>query len=117
MISDELGIDRVEIRLRNVIKNPEPGMIYETINGAHIATAGTEECLKKVAAAIKWGETKKKEKIKANKAYGIGFATGCYLSGTKLSAHNACAAIVRVCEDGSVNYLTGATDVGMGSTR
>jgi 4-hydroxybenzoyl-CoA reductase subunit alpha len=116
MIADELGIDRVEMRQRNIIKNPEPGTIYETINGAHIATAGTEECLTKVAAAVKWEkETKKRERVKGNRAYGIGFATGCYLGGTQLSAHNACAAIVRVCEDGTVNYLTGATDVGMGS--
>ncbi len=115
MIADELGIDRVEIRHRNLIKNPEPGTIYETINGVHIATAGTEECLTKVAAAVKWEERKKKERVKGNKAYGMGFATGTYLSGTQLSAHNACAAIVRVCEDGTVNYLTGATDVGMGS--
>ncbi len=115
MIADELGIDRVEIRHRNIIKNPEPGTIYETINGAHIATAGTEECLTKVAEAVKWEERKKKERVKGSKAYGMGFATGTYLSGTQLSAHNACAGIVRVCEDGSVNYLTGATDVGMGS--
>jgi len=115
MIADELGMDRVEIRHRNIIKNPEPGTIYETINNVHIATAGTEECLTKVAEAVKWEEIKKKERVKGSKAYGMGFATGTYLSGTQLSAHNACAAIVRVCEDGSVNYLTGATDVGMGS--
>ena len=29
--------------------------------------------------------------------------------------HQSCAAIVRLCEDGTVNYLTGATDCGQGS--
>ena len=115
MIAEELGIDPVEIRLRNIIKNPEPGTIYETINKVHVATAGTEECLQRVAEAINWEERKKVKKVDGHKAYGMGFATGTYLSGTNLSAHNACAAIVRVCEDGSVNYLTGATDVGQGS--
>jgi CO/xanthine dehydrogenase Mo-binding subunit len=110
MIAEELGIDRVEIRLRNVIKNPEPGAIYETINKLHVATAGTEECLQKVLDTVKW-----KKRQDGYKAYGTGYATGTYLSGTNLSAHNACAAIVRICEDGSVNYLTGATDVGQGS--
>jgi 4-hydroxybenzoyl-CoA reductase alpha subunit len=112
MIAEELGMDRVEIRLRNVIKNPEPGTIYETINKLHVATAGTEECLKKVRDAVNW---EKRKKVDGYKAYGTGYATGTYLSGTNLSAHNACAAIVRICEDGSVNYLTGATDVGQGS--
>ena len=115
MIAEELGMDRVKIRLRNVIKNPEPGTIYQTINKLHVATAGTEECLEKVREAVKWEEYKKVKKVDGYKAYGMGFATGTYLSGTNLSAHNACAAIVRICEDGSVNYLTGATDVGQGS--
>jgi 4-hydroxybenzoyl-CoA reductase subunit alpha len=53
--------------------------------------------------------------VEGDKAYGLGFAAGAYLSGAKLSGHNACAAIVRICEDGSVNLLTGATDVGQGS--
>ncbi|MFC1871856.1 xanthine dehydrogenase family protein molybdopterin-binding subunit, partial [Chloroflexota bacterium] len=116
MIGEELGLDPVEMRLRNIIKNPEPGTIYETVNKLHVATAGTEECMVKVAEAVNWEERKKAERVvKGDKAYGMGFATGTYLSGTQLSAHNACAAIVRVCEDGSVNYLTGATDVGQGS--
>ncbi|HME41531.1 MAG TPA: xanthine dehydrogenase family protein molybdopterin-binding subunit [Syntrophorhabdales bacterium] len=113
MIADELGIDRVEMRQRNIIKNPKPGTIYQTINDIHVATAGTEECLQKVAEAVGWG--KKREKVKGNKAYGIGLVAAAFLGGTQLSAHNACACIVRVCEDGTVNYLTGATDVGMGS--
>ena len=115
MIAEELGIDPVEMRLRNVIKNPKPGEIYETINKLTLATCGVEECMEKAAGAINWKERKKDERIKGSKAYGIGFACGTYLSGTKLGGHNACAAMVRICEDGSVNYITGASDVGQGS--
>ncbi|MFC2051015.1 xanthine dehydrogenase family protein molybdopterin-binding subunit [Chloroflexota bacterium] len=110
MIAEKLGMDRVEIRLKNIIKNPKPGEIYETVNKLHVATAGTEECMQKVRDAAGW-----KSRQDGYKAYGTGYASGTYLSGTNLSAHNACAAIVRICEDGSVNYLTGATDVGQGS--
>jgi len=115
MIAEELGIDPVEMRLRNAIKNPKPGQLYETINKMHLATCGVEECLEKAAKAIRWEEKRKEERVKGEKAYGIGFAAGTYLGGTKLSGHNACAAMVRICEDGSVNLLTGATDVGQGS--
>lgn len=115
MIAEELGIDPVEIRLRNAIENPKPGKIYETINKLHLATCGVEECIEKAAEAIRWEEKKKVERVRGDKAYGIGFACGTYLGGTKLSGHNACAAMVRVCEDGSVSYITGATDVGQGS--
>jgi 4-hydroxybenzoyl-CoA reductase subunit alpha len=113
MIAEELGIDPVEIRLRNSIPNPKSGKVYVTVNEVHVATCGVQECIEKVAKAVNWKSRKKK--VVGDKAYGMGFAAATYNSGTKLSAHNACAAIVRVCEDGSVNYLTGATDVGQGS--
>jgi 4-hydroxybenzoyl-CoA reductase subunit alpha len=113
MIAEELGIDPVEMRLRNAIKNPKPGKIYQTVNELTVATCGVEECIEKTAGAIHWKE--RKRKVEGDKAYGLGFAAGAYLSGAKLSGHNACAAIVRICEDGSVNLLTGATDVGQGS--
>jgi 4-hydroxybenzoyl-CoA reductase subunit alpha len=45
MIAEELGIDPVEIRLRNAIKNPKPGKIYETINELTVATCGVEESI------------------------------------------------------------------------
>ncbi|HEY55265.1 MAG TPA: molybdopterin-dependent oxidoreductase [Dehalococcoidia bacterium] len=115
MIAEELGLDPVEIRLKNSIENPKPGEIYETVNDVHVATCGVQECIEKVAEAVNWKARKGQKKVEGDTAYGMGFAAATYNSGTKLSAHNACAAIVRVCEDGSVNYLTGATDVGQGS--
>ncbi len=115
MIAEELGMDPVEMRLKNSIENPEQGKIYETVNKVHVATCGVKECIEKVAEAINWEERKRTKKVDGHKVYGIGFSAATYNSGTKLSAHNACAGIVRICEDGSVNYLTGATDVGQGS--
>jgi 4-hydroxybenzoyl-CoA reductase alpha subunit len=115
MIAEELGIDPVEIRLRNAIDNPKPGEIYETCNEVHVASCGMKECIEKVAEAVDWKNAKGQKKVEGAKAYGLGFAAATYNSGTKLSAHNACAAIIRICEDGSVNYLTGASDVGQGS--
>jgi len=115
MIAEELGLDPVEIRLKNAIENPKPGEVYETVNEVHVATCGIKECIEKVAEAVNWKKVKGQKKVEGSKAYGMGFAAATYNSGTKLSAHNACAAIIRVCEDGSVNYLTGASDVGQGS--
>jgi 4-hydroxybenzoyl-CoA reductase subunit alpha len=114
MIAEELGIDPVEIRLRNSIDSIKGGeKVYVTVNDVHVASCGMKECIEETAAAVNWKTRKKR--VEGSKAYGMGFSAATYNSGTKLSAHNACAAIVRVCEDGSVNYLTGATDVGQGS--
>jgi 4-hydroxybenzoyl-CoA reductase subunit alpha len=113
MIAEELGIDPVEIRLKNAVEDPKGGEIYTTVNDVHVASCGMKECIEKTAEAVNWKSRQKK--VEGSKAYGLGFAAATYNGGTKLSAHNACAGIVRVCEDGSVNYLTGATDVGQGS--
>jgi 4-hydroxybenzoyl-CoA reductase alpha subunit len=115
MIAEDLGIDPVEIRLRNAVENPPPGKIYYTINKLTVATCGIKECIEKAAEAIYWKERKKKEKIDGFVARGVGIGAGSFLSGARLSGHNACSAIVRVCEDGTVNLLTGASDVGQGS--
>jgi len=62
MIAEELGIDPVEIRLRNAIKNPKPGKIYETLNKVHIATCGIEEGLEKVSESIIGKREKRRKK-------------------------------------------------------
>ena len=65
MIAEELGIDPVEIRLRNAIKNPKPGKIYETINKLHVATCGVEECIEKAAEADQLeGEEEEEKDVK-----------------------------------------------------
>lgn len=115
MIAEDLGLDPVEMRLRNAIENPKPGEIYKTINKLNVATCGVKECIEKTAEAINWKERKNTKKVEGHKSYGLGFAAAAYNGGTKLSGHNACAALVRICEDGSINLLTGATDVGQGS--
>ena len=46
---------------------------------------------------------------------GAGIGTGTMGGGSKQRGHQACAAMLRLCEDGTVNYLTGATDCGQGS--
>ena len=115
MLAEELGLDPLEMKLKNAIENPKPGEVYETINKVRVASCGVIECIEKTAEAINWKERKKTKKVEGHKSYGIGFATAAYNSGTKLSGHNACAAIVKICEDGSINLLTGATDVGQGS--
>lgn len=115
MIADELGIDPLEMRLRNAIDPPKPGSIYETINQLHVATCGIKECLEKTAKAVDWKERIGAKKVDGNIAWGMGIAASAFPSGVKHGGHSSCAAIIRICEDGSVNLLTGATDVGQGS--
>ena len=115
MIAEDLGIDPVEMRIRNAIDNPKPGTIYETINKVTLKTCGLKECIEKVVEDPLWRD---RDKIPANEgdiSWGVGLSSTAYLGGARQMGHQACAAIVRICEDGTVNLITGATDSGQGS--
>ncbi len=115
MMAEKLGIDPVEIRMRNAIDNPKRGEIYRTINGVTLKTCGLKEAIQAAVKDPLWAEKDKKPKKNGPISYGVGMSGTSYLGGARQLGHQSCGAIVRICEDGSVNYLTGATDCGQGS--
>jgi len=115
MIAEELGIDPVEIRMRNAIDNPKPGTIYGTINEVTLKTCGIKECIEKIARDPIWRDRDKIPRKEGNISWGVGLSGTSYLGGARQMGHQACAAVVRICEDGTVNLITGATDCGQGS--
>lgn len=115
MIAEELGIDPVEIRMRNAIDNPKPGAIYETINKVTLKTCGIKECIEKLARDPIWRDRDKMPRKEGNISWGVGLSGTSYLGGARQLGHQSCAAVVRICEDGTVNLITGATDCGQGS--
>jgi 4-hydroxybenzoyl-CoA reductase alpha subunit len=115
MIAEELGIDPVEIRMRNAIDNPKPGTIYETINKVTLKTCGIKECIEKIARDPTWRDRDKMPRKEGSISWGVGLSGTSYLGGARQLGHQSCAAVVRICEDGTVNLITGATDCGQGS--
>ena len=115
LMAKELGIDPVEIRLRNSIDNPKPGEIYYTVNKLRVATCGIKECIEQTAKLFEWDKYHKTKKNEGPIARGAGIGASAFLSGARLTGHNSCSAVVRINEDGSVNVQTGASDVGQGS--
>jgi len=109
MMAEELGIDPVEIRLKNAIHAP-----HETINKVTVFSCGLSEGVKTLAERPEWKE-RGKRKQEAPIAHGVGLSGTAYLGGARQRGHQSCAAVVRLCEDGSIDYLTGATDCGQGS--
>jgi 4-hydroxybenzoyl-CoA reductase subunit alpha len=115
MLAEELGIDPVEIRMRNAIDNPAPGDEYRTINGIGFKTCGLKEAIKAVSRDHLWADRDKMKRKEGPKSYGVGISGTTYQGGARQLGHQSCAAIVRICEDGTVNLVTGATDCGQGS--
>ena len=103
MICDDLGLDKVEMRLRNFRKK---GDVLP--NGDKLRSYAMPECLKEAAKKIKWKEKHGKKKFR-----GLGIGTASMFSG----AHNfpfASAAMVRLNHDGRVILYTGQTEFGIG---
>jgi 4-hydroxybenzoyl-CoA reductase alpha subunit len=107
MIAEDLGIDPVEIRLRNA---HHPGDIMP--NKARISSCGLTQCIQKASEKERWRE----QRVKVSKDQGIGISCWAYVSAAKQLAHDSTAAIIKVFEDGTVTLLTGASDIGQGSS-
>jgi xanthine dehydrogenase molybdenum-binding subunit len=106
-MAEELGIDPLEIRLRNA---NEAGDV--TVSGARFLSCGFKECLTRSAEASGW-----KEKRGKTKPRGIGMAGFIHTGGGGISAHggNFSSAFIKVEYDGTVDLMTGVPDVGQGS--
>lgn len=111
MMAEELGIDPVEVRLKNAITAP-----HETVNKITVDSCGMIEGLQTIAETPNWKERKERKKgTEGPISHGVGLSATAYLTGARQRGHQSCGAIVRLCEDGTVDYLTGATDAGQGS--
>jgi len=106
-----LGIDPVEIRLKNarqkgdILPNQDP-----------VRNCGLVECVERVAETTQFKEKYARNKLltKTKIRKGIGMGVSSYFSGS-LIYPNASAAIVKLNDDGTVSLITGALDVGQGA--
>lgn len=106
MIAEDLGIDPVDIRLKNAL---HPGDI--TPNKFRVQTCGLRECIQISAQQTRWAE-----KIKSPiQGQGVGISAGAFISGMAIPPHTTSGAQVKLHEDGGVSLFTGVTEIGQGS--
>lgn len=112
IIAEELGINPVEIRLKNARKKGEV-----LPNGDSIKNAGLIECIEEAAKKTdfinKYRENKDNGKGGRFRK-GIGLGVSGYFTGTLIYPNNS-AAIVKFNDDGTVKCYTGALDIGQGA--
>ena len=112
MAAEELGIDPIELRLKNAMV---PG--DEIPEVAVISSCGLVESLQEVAKMSDW----KRKRAEYKKGGGKGIGIGCYsfISGGVFNWFNTqfpfSTAEVRAFDDGTVHLLTMASDIGQGS--
>ncbi|MBI3094569.1 MAG: 4-hydroxybenzoyl-CoA reductase subunit alpha [Rhodocyclales bacterium] len=111
----ELGLDPIEVRRRNLLQAPT-----DTINGLKITSYGLPECLDWIEAASGWKERKGKLGRDGNIGRGLGMACSHFVSGSAKPVHWSgephAVITLKLDFDAAVTILTGASDIGQGSS-
>lgn len=111
-MADELGLDHFAVRRINLL----PRVPYVTAYAQRVMSYGLPECLDKVMKASGWAE----RRGRMPKGRGLGLACSHFVSGTSTPKHwtGEPHAVVnlRLDFDGGITVLTGAADIGQGSS-
>lgn len=110
IIADKLGMDPLELRLKNGVRTGD-----RTATGAVVRSCGLAKCLESAAEKIGWKE--KRAHPEPNR--GLGLSCGVHFTGIRLPAMpdaDFAGASIMVNDDGSVNLATSCVDIGQGST-
>ena len=110
-MAGELGLDVIAVRRVNLLSAP-----CESLNGLRIESDVLKECIDWVEKESGWAERKNN----MPKGKGLGFACSHYVSGSAKPIHwtgEPHAVInLKLDFDGGITALTGASDIGQGST-
>jgi CO/xanthine dehydrogenase Mo-binding subunit len=96
VIADALGLDPLDFRLRNIVREGEEGP-----TGQVLTAVGLEECLRRAAAAIGWSERR------PGPGRGKGIACGWWTT-----TGGSSGVYVKINPDGTVALNTGAAEIG-----
>ncbi|MBW2611012.1 MAG: molybdopterin-dependent oxidoreductase [Deltaproteobacteria bacterium] len=115
IIAEKLKMDPIALRLKNA---RIPG--EELPNGDNVHNCGLQACIQKAVSKTDFSKRRhcfpNTEKISAHRPikHGIGLGVSSYFGGS-LIYPNSSSAIVKMNDDGSVDLLTGAIELGQGS--
>ncbi|RLA85271.1 MAG: aldehyde oxidase, partial [Deltaproteobacteria bacterium] len=106
MIAEELGIDPMEIRLKNGLKAGE-----ETATRSKIKSCGLQEAIRTAAEKASWKE--KRQKLPKGK--GIGMGCVAIMCGFPMGFRSGSSCYVKFNDDGQATIVTGIVDNGQGN--
>jgi CO/xanthine dehydrogenase Mo-binding subunit len=106
MIAEHLGVDPVQMRLRN---SRQPGEFTST--GSRVWSCAMDETIKKAAAAANW-----QEKFgKLPPFHGIGIGTNSVQTGFPMGIRGGSQSFIKFNEDGEATVMSGVVDNGQGN--
>ncbi|MEE4266070.1 MAG: molybdopterin cofactor-binding domain-containing protein [Desulfobacteraceae bacterium] len=111
IIADRLGMDPLELRLKNYRGLGE----IDPVLDQEIRSNGLKECLEKGAESSGWVKKRLQEPGKGPKKRGIGLSVMLHGTGAGKALPDPAAATIMINADGSVNLVTAAADEGQGN--
>lgn len=106
IMAEELGMDPLELRLRNARQAGET-----TPTGSYVQSCGLSQCIEQSAEKAGWQD--KYGKLPAY--HGIGLGTNSVQTGFPLGIRGGSAAIIKFNEDGGATLISGVVDNGQGN--
>ena len=119
MLVEKLGVDPIEFRNKNMIKENETSPIFSIMGEGTAGTAMNmdscklEHCLYRGKDLIEWDKTYPYKQISDSKRKGVGFAIA--MQGSGIPYIDMGSATIKLNDDGFYNLMVGATDIGQGS--
>jgi xanthine dehydrogenase molybdenum-binding subunit len=107
VLADGLGLDRLELRRRNLV---HPGDV--NAQGFVITSCAMRECLEAAAEDVAHDVPAPRPGWKRGVGYAAMFHVG---GGARIYRSDGCGAIVKLDDFGQVSLVTGATEIGQGS--
>ncbi|HJW74463.1 MAG TPA: xanthine dehydrogenase family protein molybdopterin-binding subunit [Thermoleophilia bacterium] len=106
-LAEKLGMDPLELRLRNANQPMET-----TFCGAEVDGCGMADCMHAAAEAVEW-ERKRSEKVPLR---GVGLANMVHTGGGgRFYGYNSAEAFIKFSDEGTVTLITSALDMGQGA--
>lgn len=111
MLAEMIGMDPVEVHLRNAIKRGET-----SCHGWYMGSCGLIECLEKSRDAIGWQEKHGRQLGPPTRKRGVGIGSGIHVTANRQIADwDGSTVFLKVNFDGRVILTTGESDIGQGS--
>lgn len=108
LLAEKLGIDGVELRLKNAIK---PGDTTPSQDILDSNTGDVAECIRRAARLLDW---KSGDSVRVDEHTVRAKGLSAYWKAPAIPTFTDASAVVTFNEDGSVNVVTGAVEIGQG---
>lgn len=118
-LANKMGIDPVEFRKRNHIREGETSPVFEKLGEGRegipqtIESCALDKCIEIGKREIEWEKWKGKRFKKGPYVRGVGMAI--LMQGSGIPLVDMASAEIKMNDDGSFQLLVGATDIGTGS--